>query len=99
MAVLALALLASFEGIVYVGPSEQKQFNQIAASLKNQSVLTVTETDEGVKTRGIVNLFVEHEKLRFEANVAEAERAHLQISSKLLRMASGFDGKNLAKRD
>jgi hypothetical protein len=85
--------------IIYVGLSEQKQFNQIAESLSNRPVLTVTETDEGVKSKGIVNLFVEGGKVRFEANVAEAEKARLQISSKLLRMASGFEGKHLAKRD
>jgi hypothetical protein len=85
--------------IIYVSLSEQKQFNQIAESLNNRSVLTVTEADEGVKSKGIVNLFVEDGKVRFEVDIADAEKAHLQISSKLLRMAWGFEGKNLAKKD
>jgi hypothetical protein len=83
--------------IVYIGPAEQKRFIQIVESLQNSSVLTVTETEADLRVKGIINLFVEGGKVQFEANIARAEKAHLQISSKLLRMARGFSGKGLGK--
>jgi hypothetical protein len=78
--------------MVFVGASEQKRFRQIAESLKERPVLTITEMEEGSQTKGIMNLFVEGGKVLFEVNIAEAEKARLRISSKLLRLARGTVG-------
>jgi hypothetical protein len=78
--------------MVFVGSSEQKRFRQIAESLKDCPVLTITETENSSQTKGVVNLFVEGGKVQFEVNIAEAEKAQLRISSKLLRLARGTVG-------
>jgi hypothetical protein len=78
--------------LVFVGSSDQKRFRQIVESLKDRPVLTITETEDGSQTKGIVNLFVEGGKVQFEVNIAEAEKARLRISSKLLRLARGTVG-------
>jgi hypothetical protein len=78
--------------MVFVGSSEQKRFHQIAGSLKDRPVLTITETEDSSQKKGILNLFVEGGKVQFEVNIAEAEKARLRISSKLLRLARGTIG-------
>jgi hypothetical protein len=83
--------------IVFIGASEQKQVKQITDSLQDRPVLTITEAEEGVQSKGIMNLLVEGGKVQFEIDVASAEKAHLQISSKLLRLARGYTGKNQRK--
>jgi hypothetical protein len=78
--------------MVFVGVSEQKRFRQIAESLKDRPVLTITETEDSSQAKGIMNLFVEGGKVQFEIHIAEAEKARLRISSKLLRLARGTVG-------
>jgi hypothetical protein len=78
--------------IIYIGSSEQKRFRQIIESLRESPVLTITETDEKSQAKGILNLFVDGGKVQFEVNIAEAEKARLRISSKLLRLARGTVG-------
>jgi hypothetical protein len=78
--------------MVFVGVAEQKRLRQIADSIKGNAVLTISETEEGSQAKGIVNLFVEGGKVQFEVNIAEAEKARLRISSKLLRLARGTVG-------
>jgi hypothetical protein len=85
------AELRSFQ-MVFVGSFEQKRFYQISESLKDRPVLTITETEDSSQIKGIMNLFVEGEKVQFEVNIAEAEKARLRISSKLLRLARGTVG-------
>ncbi len=80
--------------MVFVSASEQKLLKQISEKLLDRPVLTVTETEEGLQARGIMNLIVEGGKVQFEIDIASAEKAHLQISSKLLRLAREYTGKN-----
>lgn len=76
--------------IVFIGSSEQKRINQIVELLKSRPVLTVTETEDASQTRGIVNFFVQVDRIQFEVDVNGAERAHLKISSKLIRLGKSF---------
>jgi hypothetical protein len=80
--------------IVFIGASEQKQLKQIADNLHDRPVLTITEAEEDLQAKGIMNLIVEGGKVQFKIDIAGAEKAHLQISSKLLRLARGYTGKN-----
>ena len=83
--------------MVYVSSSERKRFVQIARSLQQYPILTVTEAEDGSQAKGIMNLFFEGGRVQFEADIPGAERAHLQISSKLLRLARGSTGIREAK--
>jgi len=40
-----------------------------------------------LESGGIINLLTDHDKIRFEVNMAAAQRAALRIRSRLLRLA------------
>ena len=54
---------------------------------KQKSVLTIGDAEGFTDAGGVVRLFLEEGKERFEVNTLAAERAHLRISSKLLKLA------------
>jgi hypothetical protein len=83
--------------LLYVSVSEQKRFSQISEALRYRPILTITEAEDNLQAKGILNLFIEGGKVQFEVDLARAEKAHLQISSKLLRLARGITGKNSEK--
>ena len=50
-------------------------------------VLTVGESDDFLDMGGVIHLLIEDKKVRFEVNLDSAQRAHLTISSQLLKLA------------
>jgi hypothetical protein len=50
-------------------------------------ILTVGESDEFLRDGGMVNFVMQDGKVRFEIRQDAASRAHLRISSRLLRLA------------
>jgi hypothetical protein len=96
-----IKLPADFSSLhmLYISASELKQYKQIAEELRSSPVLTITEADAGSPTKGIMNLFVEAGKVQFDVDIAKAEQAHLQISSKLLRLARGTAGNTAAREE
>jgi hypothetical protein len=50
-------------------------------------VFTVGETPEFLDAGGMVSFASQDEFLRFDVNLGEANKAHLQISSRLLTLA------------
>jgi hypothetical protein len=72
--------------IIYISSSALKRTKTLIDSIRDLPALTITEADSHYKSKGIINLNVEGGKVQFEVDVAGAERAHLQISSKLLRL-------------
>lgn len=73
--------------ILFIGSSEKGRLSQILPSLGVARVLTVSETEEFVERGGMINFSLEESRVRLEINVDAAERAGLQISSKLLKVA------------
>jgi hypothetical protein len=59
----------------------------IVARLNGSSALTVGESAGFTGLGGMINFTVEDNNVHFEVNVDAAERARLQISSKLLILA------------
>jgi hypothetical protein len=76
--------------IVYISSYEQQRTAQIAGSLHNAPVLTVTEAERSARSKGLINLLVEAGKVFFEVDLTGAANAKLKISSKLLRLANAF---------
>ncbi len=71
---------------MYVGHLEMK--NQISpATLLRKGLLLIGEAEYFSQRGGILNFFIEKNKLRFEINLDAATRVGLTISSKLLRLA------------
>lgn len=72
--------------VLYVGPGA----GDAAAILKTAGegpILTIGEGDGFVNAGGVISFYIEDRKERFEINTAAADRAHLQVSSKLLKLA------------
>jgi YfiR/HmsC-like len=67
-------------------PSQQQQ--AVIAALKDRPVLIVGESDGFAKAGGSVNFLVAANKIRFEINLAQTKKQQLDVSSKLLSMAS-----------
>jgi hypothetical protein len=73
--------------ILFVGAGEQGRFAQVVAALHGAPVLTIGESEGFLERGGMINLRLEGQKVRFEINAGEAERAGLKISSQLLKLA------------
>lgn len=75
--------------ILFISASEKARLPEILESLRNTTVLTVSETDGFTEAGGMINFFLEGKKNRFQINDTAAKNARLKISSKLLSLASG----------
>jgi len=71
--------------ILFVGASAMKRFR--SHPKESTGVLTVGETPGFAVDGGAITLKLEDGRVRFEINVAAAERQQLRISSKLLSLA------------
>jgi hypothetical protein len=79
--------------LVFIGAEERRRLPSLLNRLKEMSVLTVGESDDFLENGGIIKLVRWDRKIRFEVNLAAARRARLEISSKLLNVASVVQGK------
>jgi hypothetical protein len=70
--------------------SQQQQRRAIEAE-KDRAVLVVGESENFAAGGGIINFFVQSNKIRFEINVAAAKQQQLKVNSKLLGMAKIVD--------
>ena len=57
------------------------------------SVLTVGETDAFLREGGAIRFVLDHNRVRFDVNQKAAQKAGLEISSKLLNVARTVEGK------
>jgi hypothetical protein len=76
-----------FSHILFISPSEKERLGEIMKVLKDWSVLTVSEMAGFVEAGGTINFIIEGNKVRFEINAVNAERAGLRLSSRLLNVA------------
>lgn len=74
--------------MVFVSNSEAGRIDELLAGLRHKPVLTVSDADDFTRQGGIIQLRLVDRKIRFEINVDAAERAGLNISSKLLSLAT-----------
>ena len=74
--------------VIFVGASEGKSTLTVLERVRGNNVLTVGESAGFGQHGGIVNLLINGGRIRFEVNPHAAEQAHLQISSRLLSLAT-----------
>lgn len=74
--------------LVFVGGSEAKRSAEILETLRDASILSVGDAPAFAELGGVAQLIVENERMRFAVNVTAAQRARLQLSSKLLSLAT-----------
>ena len=73
--------------LLFICPSERKQIREIIDFVGQNGVLTVGDTDEIIKSGGIIGFVMEDNKIRFDINLTAAEKTGLKIRSQLLRLA------------
>jgi hypothetical protein len=84
---LAQAEAAGDCHIVFVAASSGTNVRDVLTTLQGRPVLTVTDGAPSPDASGIVNLFVQANRVRFSINVAAARANRLEISSKLMDLA------------
>lgn len=85
--VVTLAEVASAH-VVFVGAAEESRFVDVRRGLKDGAVLTVGESAAFLEDGGAIRFVLEAKRLRFEINIAAAQRSHLKISSQLQKLAT-----------
>lgn len=78
--------------LLYVPAAAMPRFVAGSALLAGRPVLTVGEHERFLDEGGIMRLFVDDNRVRFSVNQQSADRAGLQISSRLLRLARSVIG-------
>jgi hypothetical protein len=73
--------------LLFICPSEKENINEVIDLVKDQGILTVSDTQEFLDAGGIVNFIIEDNKVRFDINLTASEKAGLKIRSQLLRLA------------
>ena len=83
------ARLADLKGchLLFIGRAERGRLREVIAALHDGPVLTVGEEGSFLDDGGMIDLVLEGNRVRFEANLAAVDRSPLKISSKLLRLA------------
>jgi YfiR/HmsC-like len=74
--------------IAFVSASEKSRFSSIFSAMRGSSVLLVGDTENFAASGGAIQFTFEENHIRFTINTDAAERAKLQISSKLLALAT-----------
>lgn len=78
--------------IVFIGRTEKARAGDVIDAVKGSNVLTIGETEGFARRGGIINFTMQDQKVRFEINVNAARQNGLQVSSKLLRLATIIGG-------
>jgi len=73
--------------ILFVGRSAAESGAPLLAAVRELPVLTVGDEPRFLARGGTIQFVVEDGRVRFDVSVANAERARLEISSRLLRVA------------
>ena len=74
--------------VIFIGASERKNAPALIDRVRGSSVLTVGESDGFGQRGGMVNLLLDEGRIHLEVNAHAAAQAHLQISSRLLSLAT-----------
>jgi YfiR/HmsC-like len=74
--------------IVFIAPAAAAQLPKVLDALEGQTVLTVADNAGAARQGVALNMAVSRNKVSFEANLKAARAARLNLSSKLLRLAT-----------
>jgi hypothetical protein len=78
--------------LLYVGDLPDAKAQALLQRLAGAPVLTVGDSASFTHRGGVINFYVEQNRVRFAINVEAAHRARLQISSRLLSLATIVKG-------
>jgi len=73
--------------ILFVSSSKDSQLNAILTVLRTSNILTVSDMPGFTRRGGMMQFVLDGSRVRFEINIAAAQRAGLTLSSELLKVA------------
>ena len=74
--------------IIFLAISNTERLQQALETIKGTRVLSVGDSNDFVDNGGIIGLFVENNKVRFDINQLAADDSGLKINSRLLELAN-----------
>lgn len=84
--------------VLFISEPDNARLRRILEAVKGQSTLTVEDGERFDAAGGIITLFTEDHRVRFDINLDTAERAQLRISSRLLALARRIRGNRHSER-
>lgn len=73
--------------VIYLNVSEEDRLASILSALNGRPVLTVGESAGFLPQGGMIRLFVDESRVRFEVNLQASNRGGLKLSSQMLQLA------------
>ena len=77
--------------IHFFAEADQLDIRRILNKLGGSPVLTISDNLDAAKSGVMINMFPDDRRLAFSVNVESAKRAHLTLSSRLVRLAKYLD--------
>ena len=74
--------------ILFISGSQAHDLKDILSSIDESAVLTVSDMPDFSKRGGMIQFVLEGDRIRFEINLAGAEKSHLIFPSELLKVAA-----------
>lgn len=74
--------------LVFITNLMQDQQDRIINTIANAEILTIGENEDFIHQGGMINFIQQQNKIRFEVNLHAINQTQLQISSKVLRIAT-----------
>jgi len=78
--------------LLVIGAKDKKRAAAIVASVTDEPVLTIGDSQDFAASGGMIGLSLQENKIRFDVNLNSAQRARLKISSRLLLLAKSVIG-------
>jgi hypothetical protein len=72
--------------LIFISKSEENHVAEIFSQLDSKPILTVSEINSFAQNGGIIDFYLQGNKVRFEINPDSAQRRGLKISSQLLNL-------------
>jgi hypothetical protein len=79
--------------IVFISSFESERVREDLAILANARVLTVSDAPDFLERGGMIQFVLISNHVRFTVNLDAVNRAHLELSSELIRVAASVSGK------
>jgi hypothetical protein len=73
--------------LLFFGELDEAELERASREIDRAGLLIVGEVENFASRNGMIGLFMEENRVRFEVNIRGAESAGLKISSKLLQLA------------
>jgi hypothetical protein len=73
--------------VLFVPAREAGRLGEVLHTVKDASQLLIGESDDFAARGGVINFYLDDDKLRFEINTESAKRQKLKVSSDLLKLA------------